>query len=115
MSELAWFQRFVENFGATGLIAWVFYKLVDKWADRFWKAQTAQTEAMEAQAHGMAQLAGSVVQGQTDQRDTLIAVRVLARQVEEHKSYLVEISDRCQSMTCQAIRRAGGESGGESG
>ena len=99
ITELTQLGQLVMNFGAAGLIAWVFYRLVDKWAEKFLQAQAGQTSAMVEQAHSMAALAAAVREGQTDQRDVLIAVRALARQMEEQKNYLVEIGKGIQRGT----------------
>ena len=65
-------------------MALVVWKIVDKWAGQFLDAQ-------KAQANAMGSLASAVKDGQTDQREVLIAVRVLARQMEENRQYLMAI------------------------
>ena len=84
MDDWVWLQRLLENFGSGTLVAFVVWKVVDKWAGQF-------LEAQKAQANAMASLAEAVKNAQTDQREVLIAVRVLARQIEEQKEYLVGI------------------------
>jgi hypothetical protein len=79
-----WVGRLLENFGASSLVAFVVWKIVDKWAGQF-------LEAQRGQANAMASLADAVKNAQTDQREVLIAVRVLARQIEEQKTFLMGI------------------------
>jgi hypothetical protein len=76
----------VEKLGTTGLIIWVMWKLVDRWAGRFLEVQSKQAEAMGA-------LADAVRGGQGEQRELLIAVRVLATKVDETKEWVKELSD----------------------
>jgi hypothetical protein len=83
--------KLAQQFGETGLILFFIYKLIDKWAPRFLEAQTKQTDAMVTQASSIASLATTVQQGQADQREVLIAVRVLAEKIEQQKDYLLMI------------------------
>ena len=63
--DWAWLQKLTENFGAAGLIAFVVWKIVDKWAGQFLAAQNAQAQATAA-------LGAAVREGQVDQREILI-------------------------------------------
>jgi hypothetical protein len=84
ISDWSWVGRLLENFGAGGLVAFVVWKIVDKWAGQFLDAQRVQ-------ANAMASLADAVKNAQADQREVLIAVRVLAREIEEQKAFLIGI------------------------
>jgi hypothetical protein len=74
----------LENAGVAGLIIWCIYRLVDKWAPKFLEAQQHSAQAMDA-------LAVAFREGREEQRDILIAVRLLAKQQEEMKDFLVEL------------------------
>src|SRR5581483_2776303 len=86
MKDFGWLQDLLQNFGAGALVTFVFWKVVDKWAGQF-------LDAEKAQASSVAGLADAVKDAQTDQREVLIAVRVLGREIETQKEYLVEIED----------------------
>ena len=78
--------RILENLGSAGLLIWVVWKLVDRWAGKFLEVQSAQAKAM-------GDLAGAVRDSLGDQRELLIAVRVLATKVEEQKQWLKELGE----------------------
>ena len=69
----------LENLGSGVIVALIVWKLVDKWANKFIDAQAAV-------AASIGSMAEAVRQGMVDQREVLIAVRVLARQIEELKA-----------------------------
>jgi len=76
----------VENLASTGLILWVIWKLLDKWAGPFLDAALKQASAMGA-------LATAVKEGQGDSRETLLAIRVLATEVREMKRSVDQWND----------------------
>ena len=88
-AEFQWIGRAVENFGAAGLLAWLLWRIVDKWAGQFLSAQ-------QSQANAMGSLAQAVREGQTDQREILIAVGVIGRRIEEQREYLIAIDQNLQ-------------------
>jgi len=75
--------KVIESAGVAGLIIYCLYRLVDKWAPRFLAEQQATSAAMTG-------LATAVKQGLEDQRETLIAVRVLATEIGDVKRMLGE-------------------------
>lgn len=79
--------RVVENIGSSGLVLFLLYKLLDKWAARFLDAQ-------EAQAKSMGELATAVKETSGDQRDLLMAVRVLATKQDETREWVKELLAR---------------------
>jgi len=85
MSEYSGLVEIVKTLGISGLIVYVGWKLVDKWAGLFLEVQKQQAEAMGA-------LASAVKDGQGEQRELLIAVRVLATKVDETKNWVKELS-----------------------
>lgn len=93
MTEYSLAIKIVEGLGTTGLIIFVVWKLVDRWAGQFLGAQKEQTTAMCDQAKAMAALASAVGAGQGEQRELLIAVRVLAGKVDETKAWVKELSE----------------------
>ena len=104
IGDLSYAARLASEFGAVGLAvlaAVLLYRLVDKWAERFLGAQREQTAAMSAQAAALLGLASVVREGQSDQREVLIAVRVMSDRLERHGKYL------------ETIDMALGTSGGE--
>ena len=80
--------RIAENIGSSGLLIFVLYRLLDKWAGRFLDAQ-------ESQAAAMADLANSVKESSGEQRDVLMALRVLATKQEENLQWTKEIAANC--------------------
>lgn len=78
--------RSVETLGTTGLIIFVIWKLVDRWAGRF-------LEVQDRQASAMGELAAAVRDGQGEQRELLLAVRVLAQKVDETKQWVRELHE----------------------
>ncbi len=86
MNEYSLAVKIVESLGTTGLIIFVVWKLVDRWAGQFLGAQNKQAQAM-------ADLAAAVREGQGEQRELLIAVRVLATKVDETKAWVKELSE----------------------
>ncbi len=75
--------RVVENIGSSGLLILVLWKFLDKWASRF-------LEVQDRQAKAMSDLATAVKETTGDQREILLAVRVLAQKVEEQKDWIKE-------------------------
>lgn len=101
-NELGWVKIAAEA-GMTGVMVVgliLFYRLADKYAGLFLGAQQTQSAAMAEQASAMAALATSVKDGQADQREILIAVRVLAERIDTQKEYLQGIEKTCRER-CQ--------------
>lgn len=97
VTDLAWAVKAASDLGVVGIlmVALVMaYRLINKWGGEFLAASTAQTKAMADQASAVANLASVVKDGQTDQREVLIAVRVQSAAMEEMKGYLRELNDR---------------------
>src|SRR5438445_628267 len=81
MSDYGWAVKAVSDFGVLGvlIVALVMaYRLTDKWAGRFLDSSQAQTQALANQATAMGDLATVVKEGQGEQREVLMAVRLLA-------------------------------------
>lgn len=107
VSEMSWAGKLAADFGTLGalIVAMViFCRLLDKWAGKFLDAQQAQTVAMTQQAVATSKqadatvtLAATVREGQSDQREVLIAVRVLADRIEQQKRYLEQIEANCSA------------------
>lgn len=94
MSDLASTVKLISEVGLVGVMALallLFYKLLDKYGGAFLKAQEGQSASQAAQASSIAALAAAVREGQNDQRDVLIAVRVLADRIDTQKGYLESI------------------------
>jgi hypothetical protein len=84
------------DLGGMGLCCFLLWRLLDKWAGKFLEVQMGQTGAMSAQATAMAQLATAVKDGQSDQREVLMAVRLLADRIDTQKGYLMQIEENCR-------------------
>lgn len=84
MGEYLELIKAVANLGTTGLLILVAWRLLDKWAGKFLAAQ-------EAQAKAMSDLAGAVKEGQGEQREVLLAVRVLASKVDEVRDSIKDL------------------------
>ena len=93
--------KVLSSFGETGLVLFIIYRLVSKWASAFLNAQTDQAKAMAQQASAIVTLATSVQASQADQRDVVIAVRVLAEKIEQQSKSLRLIEEGMR----EAIRR----------
>jgi hypothetical protein len=89
MTDIATGMKLLTDWGAAGMVCWLVWKLADKWAAAFLKAQTDQTAAMTDQAKAITELVQAVRDGQNDQHEVLLAVRVMARQVEEMRTAMV--------------------------
>ena len=85
------------DLGGLGIACFLMWKLFDKWAGLFLAAQGDQTKAMAEQATATAALAGAVKDGQADQREILMAVRLLADRIDSQKQFLMAIDERQRS------------------
>ncbi len=90
MSEYTLLGKIVESLGITGLMLFVIWKLVDKWAGQFLAVQGKQATAM-------GDLAAAVREATGDQRELLLAVRVLATKVDEQKNWIKELDEHLRS------------------
>jgi len=88
--------------GSTAVLAIaaiLLYRLLDKWGASFLEASRAQTSAMADQASATGALAAAVKEGQQDQREVLMAVRVLADRIERQGEYLASIDAEMRRRT----------------
>jgi hypothetical protein len=67
--------------GVSGLVLVLAWKFLDRWAGKFLEAQTAQAAALGS-------LAEAVKTGQGEQREVLLAVRVMASKLDEMKGWI---------------------------
>lgn len=94
--------RAVEQLGSTGLFLFVLWSLANKWLGLFLKSRQEATVALVAQATAMAELAQTVKDGQMDQREVVIAVKVISSRLEEQRNYLKAIDENCRKNVCRA-------------
>ena len=87
MSEYSLLGKIIESLGTTGLVIFVVWKLVDKWAGKFLDVQNKQAVAMGDLAH-------SIREGQGEQQDLVLAVRVLASKFEEVRGWVKELVEK---------------------
>ena len=93
MSDFSWAAKLAADFGVMGVMivgVILLYRLADKWAGLFLDAQKSQAAAMSS-------LATAVRDGQSDSREMLIAVRVLADRIDAHKGYLEAIERKVEA------------------
>jgi hypothetical protein len=77
--------RVAENIGCFAFFVLLLWKLLDKWAARFLGAQELQASAMTA-------LASAVKDSTGEQREVLLALRVLATKQDEALQWTKEIA-----------------------
>jgi hypothetical protein len=99
-------QRIGENLGSTAMALAVAWRLVNKWAGQFLLLQRQQAESGERQAAAIAALAGAVGATREDQREVLIAVRVLAEKMDRQKESLAEIGRKLQDDRDQEAKKS---------
>ena len=78
------------NFGMAGLLVFIGWRIVDKWAGKFLAAQVKQAESM-------GKLATAVEGGQGEQRDIVLALRVVATQQAELKDWMRELDEHVRN------------------
>jgi hypothetical protein len=83
--------KIIESLGSSGLLIFVVWRLLDKWAARFLDAQKLQADAMGALALAVKETAGAAVTAAEAQRELLMAVRVLSAKQDETKEWLKEL------------------------
>jgi negative regulator of sigma E activity len=101
----------VQQLGSSALVLLVVYLLTDKWAGKFLEAIQRQAEALAQVGAPVAALATAIAESRDDQKEILIAVKVIAKQVDAYQNYLAAMEGRIQKQTekCQewmeAMRR----------
>ena len=85
MNEYVELLKAVSNLSFGALLLIVVWRIVDKWAGKFLGAQDKQAEAMVA-------LATAVQAGQGDQREMLLAMRVMATKLDEMREWLHDLA-----------------------
>lgn len=98
MNDWGIVSRVIENIGTSGLLMLLIYKLTDRWAGKFLEAQTSQATAVT-------DLANAIKTSVGDQRELLLAVRVLATKQEETKLWVEELA----RVAAHKLTRPGGE------
>jgi hypothetical protein len=103
MIEPTWALKMAADFGILGLFVVamaLMFRLVNVWAPKFLATMTEQAAAMTRSAVAVANLATEVRDGQSDQREVLIAVRVLANRIDDQRTCLAGIEENCRRRTC---------------
>lgn len=102
MSEMGWAKIAADGGMAVVMVLSLilFYRLADKYSALFLAAQDRQSNAMGEQAAAMASLAAAVREGQSEQREVLMAVRLLADRLDQQREYLVAIDTNCRTRRC---------------
>jgi hypothetical protein len=76
--DLSIVERVVENLGVSGLLIFVVYRLMDRWAAKFLAGHLAQGTAIAKQAEAMAVQAQAFLQLYEGHKELTLAVRVVA-------------------------------------
>jgi uncharacterized Ntn-hydrolase superfamily protein len=108
MNGLAGVAKIAADFGGIGVLAvalLLLYRLADKWGGAFLTATQGQTAAMTQQAAAVSALVETVKDGQNDQREVLIAVRMLNDKIDQQRHCLEGIDDFVRERT-QALAQA---------
>lgn len=79
--------KIIQGLGVPGLVTYVIYRLLDKYLGRF-------LSATEMQANAIQELAAAVKESASDQREVVMAVRVLTSKVEESMGWMKEIGQQ---------------------
>lgn len=95
-SQVIAIAKAAADFGGIGVLAValvLLYRLLDKFGGQFLKATQEQTVAMTQQAAAVTSLVETVKEGQNDQREVLIAVRMQSEKIDRLGKYLEAIDD----------------------
>jgi urease accessory protein UreH len=95
VTEYSLIGEIVKTLSLAGLVVWVVYRLVDKWAGKFLEAQMEQATAM-------GKLAGAVETAQGRQDELSLSMRVLASKVDEVREWIRNIQDRLAERSAHA-------------
>ena len=83
--------------GVPGLITFLAYKLLDRWVAKFLELGGAYLEVNRMQATSFAEMATAVKESRDEQKDVILAVRVLTAKFDENTGWLREMNQRLQS------------------
>ncbi len=95
MNEYSGLVEIVKTLGISGLVIYVAWKVIDKWAGRFLEVQIQQATSMGAQATATSGLAAAMREGQGQQQELMLAVRVMATKLDETMGLAREIKNNC--------------------
>jgi hypothetical protein len=104
-TEYSLLLRVVENLGVAGLLLFVVYKLADRWAGKFLTSFTEQSKVIVTQTGALVDLATAVRESHSEQRDLVLAVRVLATKVEATRGWVREISEQTEDRVRMELAR----------
>jgi hypothetical protein len=86
--------KLIQQLGVPGLITWLAYKLLDRWVAKFLELGGSYLEVNRMQATSFADMATSVKESRDEQKDVILAVRVLTAKFEENTGWLREMSQK---------------------
>jgi hypothetical protein len=104
MNAPTWAIKLALDFGVMGLFALAMYlgfRMISRWTPKMLGAMMAQTDAVSKSAVAVTDLATVVREGQGDQREVLIAVRVLADRIDSQRKCLAAIEENCKRRACE--------------
>ena len=89
--------KLIQQLGVPGLITWLAYKLLDRWVAKFLKLGGSYLEVNRMQASSFAEMATAVKESRDEQKDVILAVRVLTAKFDENTGWLREMSQKTQA------------------
>ena len=89
--------KLISQLGVPGLITFLAYKLLDRWVAKFLELGGSYLEVNRTQATAFAEMAASIRESRDEQKDVILAVRVLTAKFEETTGWMREMSQRIKS------------------
>lgn len=85
--------KLVQQLGVAGLVVFLGYKLLDRWVSQILAVAQQHLDATNKQAAAISELASGIKDTRDEQRDVILAVRVLAQKVDEQTGWVKELQD----------------------
>jgi hypothetical protein len=94
--------KLLNGLGVPGLITFLVYKLFNSWIEKLLELGGRYLEVNRTQATAFAEMAIAVKESRDEQKDVILAVRVLTAKFDENTGWLREMSQ--QQPQVKAIR-----------
>ncbi len=95
--------KIISTLGVPGLALFLLYKLVDKYGARLVEHAGRFVDASIRQAQATENLIAAVRESSNDQRDVLLAIRAMSREMSEVKGWVREIDGRLDTRVKGAV------------
>jgi len=89
--------KIIPQYGLTGLALYLLYRLLDKYVGMFVAHMGEFVKINAQQAQAIVDVATVVKESRDDQRDTVMAVRVMTQKLEEVVGWVKEIDQKVNS------------------